>query len=232
LEAIEPIVAPLTKETEVFALDLPGFGESAEPPEPWGSEDYARFVALVLEEAGISRCHVIGHSFGARVAICLATQEPALVGRLILCDAAGLRPKRGFKYRFRVALAKVGRMIGLFGRPGRQLQARIRGRVASADYLSASPAMRETFRRIIAEDLADHLPRISAPCLLVWGSADEDTPIWMGERMEELLPDGALVVLDGAGHYSYADEPVRFAQTSRHFLCQQPREVAAGSDDG
>jgi pimeloyl-ACP methyl ester carboxylesterase len=227
LEAIEPIVAPLAAETEVLALDLPGFGESEEPPGPWSSEDYARFVATLLEDAGISRCHLIGHSRGGAIAICLAVQRPELIGRLILCDAAGLRPKRGLRYRRRVALAKLGRLLGLFGPPGRRLQARIRGRVASSDYLNASPAMRETFRRVIAEDLAGHLPQISAPALLVWGSADEDTPLWMGERMAELLPDGALVVFEGAGHFAYADQPARFAQLSRHFLCEQPREVRA-----
>jgi pimeloyl-ACP methyl ester carboxylesterase len=225
IKAIEPILAPLAGETEVLALDLPGFGESEEPPEPWSSEQYAGFVAALLDDARISRCHLIGHSRGGAIAICLAVQRPELVSRLILCDSAGLRPKRGMRYRWRVALAKVGRLLGLLGSPGRRLQDRIRGRVASSDYLAASPAMRETFRRVIAEDLAGHLPKIAAPALLVWGSADDDTPLWMGERMEELLPDGALVVFEGAGHYAYADQPARFAQLSRHFLCEQPRQV-------
>ncbi len=228
LEAIEPIVAPLAEQTEVVALDLPGFGQSADPPEPWGSEEYARFVADLLAELGIPRCHVIGHSRGGAVAICLAAGRPELVDRMILIDAAGLRPKRGMRYRMRVAVAKLGRLLGLLGPPGRRLQERMRRRVASTDYLQASPAMRETFRRVIAEDLSGRLPEVAASCLLVWGDADEDTPVWMGRRMEELLADGALVVFEGAGHFSYADEPVRFAQMSRHFLCEQPRQVAAG----
>ncbi len=230
LEAIESIVAPLAEQTEVVALDLPGFGQSDDPPEAWDSERYAVFVAAVLAELEIPRCHLIGHSRGGGIAICLAAGRPELVERMILCDAAGLRPKRGLRYRLRVAQAKLGRLLGLFGPPGRRLQERIRSRVASTDYLEASPAMRETFRRVIAEDLADRLPEIAAPCLLVWGDADEDTPLWMGRRMEELLPDGALVVLEGAGHFSYADEPLRFAQLSRHFLCEQPRQVAAGRE--
>lgn len=225
LAAIEPIVAPLAEETEVLALDLPGFGDSGDPPAAWDSEDYARFVAAWLEDAGVRRCHLIGHSFGGRAAICLAAGRPELVERLVLCDAAGLRPKRSWRYRYRVALAKLGRLLGLLGSPGRRLQERIRSRVASSDYLEASPAMRETFRRVIAEDLEPHLSAISAPCLLVWGSADEDTPLWMGRRMEELLPDGALVVFEGAGHYSYAEDPGRFARLSRHFLCEQPRQA-------
>jgi pimeloyl-ACP methyl ester carboxylesterase len=228
IEAVESIVAPLAVETEVVAIDLPGFGESAEPPEPWSSREYAEFVATLLASEGISRCHLIGHSRGGAIAICLAAGRPELVGRLVLCDPAGLRPKRGWKYKRRVAVAKAGRVIGLLGPPGRKLQDRMRSRVASSDYAEASPAMRETFRRVIAEDLAELLPQIPAPCLLVWGDADEDTPLWMGERMEGLLPDGALVVFEGAGHFAYADQPGRFAKVCRLFLCEQPRQAAAG----
>jgi pimeloyl-ACP methyl ester carboxylesterase len=229
IEAVEPIAAPLAAETEVIAVDLPGFGESAEPPQAWSSQDYAEFLAKLLAGEGIARCHLVGHSRGGAIAICLAARRPELVGRLVLCDSAGLRPKRGWRYRSRVAVAKLGRVIGLFGPPGRRLQDRMRSRVASTDYAEASPAMRETFRRVIAEDLSGQLPQIEVPCLLVWGDADDDTPLWMGERMEELLPDGALVVFEGAGHFAYADQPGRFAQLSRTFLVEQPRQAAGGS---
>jgi pimeloyl-ACP methyl ester carboxylesterase len=86
--------------------------------------------------------------------------------------------------------------------------------------------MRGTFRAVIAEDLTDRLPRISAPTLLVWGEKDEDTPLWMAHRMEELIPDAGLVVLEGAGHYSYADSPRQFRAVARRFLMEQPREAA------
>jgi pimeloyl-ACP methyl ester carboxylesterase len=228
IEAVESVVAPLAAETEVIAIDLPGFGESAEPPGAWSSEDYAEFLIKLLASEGISRCHLVGHSRGGAIAICLAVRQPSLVGRLLLCDSAGLRPKRGWRYRSRVAVAKLGRVIGLFGPPGRKLQDRMRRRVASTDYADASPAMRETFRRVIAEDLSGQLPQIAVPSLLVWGDADEDTPLWMGERMAELLPDGALVVFEGAGHFAYADQPGRFAQLCRTFLCEQPRQAAGG----
>ena len=61
----------------------------------------------------------------------------------------------------------------------------------------------------------------------MWGERDEDTPLWMAHRMEELIPDAGLVILEGAGHYSYADSPGRFAAVARRFLVEQPREVAA-----
>jgi pimeloyl-ACP methyl ester carboxylesterase len=226
LEAVEPIVAALEGETEVLALDLPGFGESDPPPEAWDGDDYARFVLRFLDHEGVERCHVLGHSNGGRVGICIAADHPERVGRLLLCDSAGLRPKRGARYYSRVAVAKVGRVVGLLGGPGRRLQERMRRRVASTDYIEASEAMRGTFRKLVARDLSDRMPRIKSPTLLVWGELDDDTPLWMGRRMEELIPGAGLAVLNGAGHYSYADDPVGFARIARLFLCEQPRALA------
>jgi pimeloyl-ACP methyl ester carboxylesterase len=227
IEAVLPIVSSLARDTEVLALDLPGFGQSEEPPCAWTSALYAEYVAKVLEKLEIGRCHVIGHSAGGRIAICLAAQRPELVGRMMLCDSAGIPPRRGLRYRARVSVAKVGRLAGRLGPMGRRLQERLRRRVGSADYLAASPRMRETLRNVVSEDLTSYLAQIKVPCMLVWGSRDEDTPVWMGETMERLLADGALVVFEGAGHYAYADEPIRFAAIARRFLCEQPREADA-----
>ncbi len=230
IESVAPILAALEGASELIALDLPGFGESDPPEQAWDVDSYARFMIYFLDELGVERAHLVGHSHGGRVSIALAADEPERVGRLLLVDSAGLRPKRGWRYRRRVAVAKVGRLVArIGGAPGRRLQERMRARVASRDYLEASEAMRGTFRAVIAADLSDRLPRIGAPTLLVWGDQDDDTPLWMGHRMEELIPDAGLVVLEGAGHYSYADAPGQFRAVARRFLLEQPREVAAGS---
>ena len=229
LEAVAPILAALDGASDLIALDLPGFGESDPPPEAWSAGDYARFVGEFLDRLDVPRAHFVGHSHGGRVSIVLAADSPERVERLLLVDAAGLRPKRGLRYHRRVAVAKAGRVAArVGGAPGRRLQERMRARVASKDYLEASEAMRATFRAVIAEDMTERLPRIRASTLLVWGERDEDTPLWMAHRMEELIPDAGLVVLDGAGHYSYADAPGQFAAVARRFLLEQPRAVAAG----
>ena len=131
------------------------------------------------------------------------------------------------KYRAKVSVAKAGKVAGRVGATG--LQDRLRSRVASTDYLNASEEMRATFRLVIGQDLTDRLPRIKATTLLVWGEQDGDTPLWMAHRMEELIPDAGLAVFEGAGHYSYADDPVRFGSVARLFLCEQPRALAAGA---
>jgi pimeloyl-ACP methyl ester carboxylesterase len=228
IEAVAPILAALDGTADLIALDLPGFGESEPPQQAWDVDAYARFMIAFLDELGVDRAHLVGHSHGGRVSIALAADEPERVGRLLLIDSAGLRPKRGWKYRRRVAVAKLGRAIAkIGGAPGRRLQERMRARVASRDYLEASEAMRGTFRAVIAADSSDRLPRIRASTLLVWGDSDEDTPLWMAHRMEELIPDAGLVVLEGAGHYSYADSAGQFRAVARRFLIDQPREVGA-----
>jgi len=227
IEAVAPILAALDGAADLIALDLPGFGESEPPEQAWDVDSYARFMIAFLDELGVERAHLVGHSHGGRVSIALAADEPERVGRLVLVDSAGLRPKRGWRYRRRVAVAKLGRVIATVGGgPGRRLQERMRARVASRDYLEASEAMRGTFRALVAADLSDRLPRIRASTLLVWGDRDEDTPLWMAHRMEELIPDAGLVVLEGAGHYSYADAPGQFGAVARRFLLEQPREAA------
>ena len=227
IEAVAPILTALEGAPDLIALDLPGFGESEAPQQAWDVDSYARFMVHFLDELAVERAHLVGHSHGGRVSIALAADEPERVGRLLLVDSAGIPPKRGFRYRRRVAVAKLGRAIATVGgRPGRRLQERMRARVASRDYLEASEAMRGTFRAVIAADLTDRLSRIAAPTLLVWGDEDDDTPLWMAERMEALIPDAGLVVLDGAGHYSYADSPGQFRAVARRFLLEQPREAA------
>jgi pimeloyl-ACP methyl ester carboxylesterase len=228
IEAVGPILAALEGASDLIALDLPGFGESDPPEQAWDVDAYARFMIHFLDELAVDRAHLVGHSHGGRVSIALGADEPDRVGRLLLIDSAGIPPRRGWRYRRRVAVAKLGRLAAkVGGGPGRRLQERMRARVASRDYLEASEAMRGTFRAVIASDLTDRLSRVRASTLLVWGDQDDDTPLWMGQRMEELIPDAGLVVLEGAGHYSYADSPGQFRAVARQFLLEQPRQVAA-----
>ena len=218
LAAVAPIVHGMESMFNVLALDLPGFGASEPPSETWAVDDYARHVLSVCEQHGLERFSIIGHSFGARLALAIASNHPELVGRMVLTGAAGLKQRRKPSYYGKVAVAKTGKVVGAVGGArGKELQDRMRRRVASQDWLDASEAMRGTFRAVIGEDLRPRLASIQSSTLLIWGDEDEDTPLWMGRRMEQEIADAALVVLKG-GHYVYAERASEFNRIVAHFL--------------
>lgn len=218
IEAVYPIVTGLSSVATVYALDLPGFGESELPPEPWGVEDYQAFVAAFMDAMQIEGPSIVGHSNGGRIAIRMACTEPHRASRLVLVDSAGVRPRRTLRWYRRVGMAKVGKHAARFlGAPGERLRALLVGRAASADYLAAG-AMQPTLVRLVNADLRPYMPGIEVPTLLVWGSDDSDTPLSAAREMERLIPDAGLVVLEGAGHYSYLDQPARFARIVSHFV--------------
>jgi pimeloyl-ACP methyl ester carboxylesterase len=234
IETVASIVSALAPIAEVHAFDLPGFGESDPPPVPWGVEEYRRFLTSYLDAHGIARAALIGHSNGGRVAIAAAAADrdgdaAARVSKLLLVDSAGIRPKRTFTYHRKVSMAKVGKHAAKrLGPPGRRLREALVGRAASTDYAEASETMRPTLVRLVNSDLRELLPCVSVPTLLIWGSEDDATPLADAQLMERLIPDAGLVVFEGAGHYSYLEQPARFATIARHFLAAGEGRAAGG----
>ena len=219
IEAVQPIVAGLAGTCTVYAVDLPGHGQSGRPPKPWGVEDYADWTRSLIAVLELQRPSVVGHSHGGRTAIFLAAHHPELVDKLVLVDSAGIRAPRTLRWYRRVALAKFAKhVLRRLGPPGHALASRLVGRTASADYAASDPAMRATFVKLVNTDLTPLLSEIQASTLLIWGEQDGDTPLSDGQTMERLIPDAGLVVFEGAGHFSYADQPQRFNRVAAHFL--------------
>ena len=92
---------------KVFALDFPGFGESDEPSEVWGVEEYTRMVEAFCASLNIEKPAIVCHSFGGRVAILFASRNS--VDRMIFADAAGIRPRRSLSYYIKVYSYKAAK---------------------------------------------------------------------------------------------------------------------------
>ncbi|MDO8213352.1 alpha/beta fold hydrolase [Conexibacter sp. CPCC 206217] len=223
IDAVGSILAGLSDQLELVALDLPGFGESDMVPAAWGNADYAQLVIRLADQLGIERFALVGHSRGAAISIVLAS-DPATrdrVERMVLTGAVGIKPRRPLSYYAKVGMAKVGRVVGAIGGPpGKRLQQKIRARAGSADWLAAPEALRGTLRTVLAEDIRPRLPLVDAPTLLIWGPDDDATPLWMGEQMEREIPGAGLVVLRSGGHFAYAEQAAHFNVVAAHFLTQ------------
>lgn len=201
----------------VLAVDFPGFGGSSEPAEVWGVEKYADAVQGLLEHESIKRPVLVGHSFGGRVGIVIASRQP--VDKLVLVDAAGVKPRRSLRYYYKVYTFKLMRRLMTLALGREEAQRRIdAGRHGSADYAGASPKMRRIMSKVVNEDLCHLMPQIQAPTLLVWGENDTATPLRDARKMERLIPNAGLVSFPGCGHYSFLDNPVQFRAVLTSFL--------------
>lgn len=216
---VESIAAVASKTNTVYNVDFPGFGDSPEPPSVWGVEQYTRLIEGMSTQLGLKNPILIGHSFGGRVGILYASRN--IVSKLILIDAAGVKPKRSIKYYIKVysfkAMKHLMRLIYGKEKAAAKIEAQ-RARRGSSDYASASPKMRAILSRCVNEDLQSEMPKIKAPTLLIWGENDTATPMRDARIMERLIPDAGLVSFPGCGHYSFLDNPIQFAAVLKNFL--------------
>ncbi len=211
------VLDTLSSTHQVFALDLPGFGLSENPPTAWDASDYAKLISSFLDKLNISKVNLIGHSYGGRISIVLAAETPEKVNKLILVDSAGIIPRRYIKYYIRICIAKIGRLMRHCGTLGNRIADRIAYQVGSKDYQEAG-AMRATLVKSVNQNLRPLLPKIQASTLLIWGENDTDTPVSDGRIMEAEIPQAELVILDNAGHYSFLDQTHQFCQIVSKFL--------------
>jgi pimeloyl-ACP methyl ester carboxylesterase len=190
---------------DAIALDLPGFGGSPVPEEPWGSRRYAEALVPILE-AMQDRVVVIGHSFGGRVGVQLAAIAPGRVAGLVLTSvplfrASAAPSKSPLEFRVVKLLAKRGIVSD-------EVLERYRQKYGSDDYRAASGVLRNILVTLISEDYAPALANVTCPVELVWGDSDADTPLAITDRIQAALPHGAhLVVCQGVGHMTPAVAP-------------------------
>lgn len=217
------IIDALKGKYTVYAPDLPGFGQTEEPPEPWSVGDYADFTVKFCEKMNIGKAILFGHSFGGRIILKLLAREdcPIACEKAILTGSAGIKPVPTRKARLRGKMYKAGKRVLSF-KPIRLLfpnaLENLRKRHGSADYLAASPLMRQTLVKAVNEDLAPLLPKIGAEVLLIWGENDDATPLSDGKRMEREMPNAALVTLENAGHYAFLEQQYTFLRIISSYL--------------
>lgn len=146
---------------------------------------------------------MVGHSFGGRVVIKLASE--GLCDRAVLIDSAGLKPKLSVKHILRRAKHKLYKLMKWSS-----------NNLGSPDYRQLSPIMKKTFVNIVNYYQEEEARKITIPTLIIWGDKDKDTPRYMAKRLSVLINDSAVIILKG-GHYSYLDDYCRYIAILREF---------------
>ena len=206
-ESFYPQINYFSRHFRVTAPDLPGFGGSELIPAAWSVGEYADWLEGFLKERGIAFPCVIAHSFGGRVALkCLAR---GLIDRAVLTGCAGIVKRRTLSYHLKV---KSYRLVKKFA--PRFAEAKF----GSAEYRSLSPLMRESYKKIVNEDLREEAKRIARPVLYLNGERDRETPLSSVKILHECTAGSRLAVLKGCGHFAHLDEPLLFNLAAEEFL--------------
>jgi pimeloyl-ACP methyl ester carboxylesterase len=223
-----PQLDALSDEFTVVAWDAPGCGRSFDPSEDYGLDGYADCLAAFIEALGLDRPHVLGLSFGSGLALELFRRHPELPRSLVLASAyAGWLGSLGRE------VAEERRKWGLQAaeRPREEI-VRDFGETLFVESVPAEivnetleicadfhPAGVRAMTNAFADaDLRDVLPTIDVPTLLLYGSADQRSPVSIGEELHAQIPGSTFVVIPGPGHMVNLEAPDRFNDEVRSFL--------------
>lgn len=206
-----PVVNRLNGYT-CYLVDFVGFGKSCPPPQDgWEVADYVEDVKHFMEASNLCSVVIVAHSFGCRVAIMLAAKYPQLVDKMLFVAPAGLK-KTSFSRWLKVKKYRLAKFF-----------ARVKGdkqpapKHASADYLACSPQLKNTFVKVVNQDLSYYAKRIVCPVLVVNGKQDTATPISHARRLCKLIRRSQLVEIDG-DHFAFFYSPTAFANTVKIFV--------------
>ena len=227
-KSFHPLAKQLLNIRTSYLLDLPGFGESPEPPAAWTVDDYADLVEeFMVSRFADQKVDLLVHSFGARVAIKLLGREAVAkkIDKVVFTGAAGLKPKRKPDYYLKKYTAKILKFpFYILPKSARERGfAKLREtslwkKLGSSDYQKLSGVMRETFVKTVTEYLDAEIRKIDHEVLLLWGKNDTATPLDQGKRMKSGLKNSTLIEIDEAGHYAFLDRPQHFANIVKAYL--------------
>ncbi len=201
---------------KVVVPDLIGFGESSLPPRGWCIDDYVQWLESFVAELAkrnsefSNKIIFIGHSFGGRIMIKASIRDSLPIRALVLCGAAGLSSDTNLKLQIVSNLAKsasqlMDRMrLGRFKDPARDFYYHL---LRQRDYLKVSKIMRETFRRVVEEDLSGYLGNIKIPTLIVWGEKDHIVPVKQAYRFHQGISCSIMKIMPGVGHSPQIEQP-------------------------
>jgi pimeloyl-ACP methyl ester carboxylesterase len=203
----------------VFGLDLPGHGDSPGEGETT-IVGYVRRVVDWLDEQGIERAVLAGHSMGGAIAMTTALEEPDRVAGLILVGTGGrlrvtdeILQTTADPLRFKEAVEAITtwsygdqtseKIVEL----AKMRMLEIRPEIIHGDYTACNQF-----------DICDELPEIQTPTLIICGEQDRLTPLKYARHLDAEIPKSTLVLIEGAGHMVMLERPLEVTGAVEQYL--------------
>lgn len=214
----------------VLAIDLPGFGRSDGGTKHYSPENYAAVLEYVIGQRADGPVLLVGHSLGGAVALNYAALHPERVSRLVVVAVSGILHRLAYN-KFLVGNWLHGRNASsrwssewVQSLVGKILEEAERFPFDSEDMLNSAygeghgAEQRIAAMALLDADFSPLLPRVSAPVLILWGSADRVAPLRTGHVLLRRLQHARLEIIEGAGHVPAREQPEVFKRLLLNFL--------------
>jgi len=227
----------LSKEYRVIRLDLPAFGLTGPNKNAdYSIESYTKFLSQFLEKIKVDKFYLAGNSLGGNIAWNYAAEYPEKVLKLILIDASGLPTFTPQPPIFKMAKTPILNSLFLYITPKFIIRKNIEQ--VYADKLKVTDALVTRYHKMslrtgnrkafieraktdfnVAEKVnLVKLKSIKTPTLLIWGAKDTWIPLGNGKRMDSMLPNSKLVILENSGHVPMEENPKESLEFLKSFL--------------
>jgi pimeloyl-ACP methyl ester carboxylesterase len=202
-----PAMRELAQHRQVFAPDLPGWGDSSKPKHALNIAELADALADWMKAVGINRAVLIGHSLGSQIVAEFAAKRAEMTEKLILASPTFEAGKRGaFRQFWRLLIDAPREPFSLIY-------------IAMRDYFKFG-IWREivTAKYGLRDKIEDKLPHIEAPTLVLRGDLDTVVPQSWIETMAKLLPNGKTLTISDGTHGVVYQSHEQFAQAVVEFI--------------
>ena len=229
--------ADLKQSYKVIRMDLPAFGLTGPNTNAdYSIKAYTTFLHQFLQKINVHQFHLVGNSLGGNIAWNYAAEHPEKVEKLILVDASGLPTNKQQPAVFKMAKTPVLNSLFLYITPKFFIKKNIKEVYADDTKITDDlitryhkMALREGNRQAFIDraktdfKLGDKgninkLKSVQTPTLLLWGAQDQWIPLANGKRMDSLLPNSKLQVLENSGHVPMEENPKESLIILKKFL--------------
>jgi pimeloyl-ACP methyl ester carboxylesterase len=219
-------IRPLAQQFHVFAIDQIGFGQSDKPMLKYRAATYADFLDKFMSLAHIEKASLVGNSMGGWVAALTAIKYPNRVDKLVLADAAGIRPDMvdmklvdSLNFSTRDEVRELSKRVFynqiIFGSDA-AIEAAMQARVSAGDGYTINSLIESVKRE---EDFIDsRLAEIKTPTLVIWGAQDGLLKPSDGEKFNRGIAGSKLIVFDKCGHVPQLEKAADFNKAVLAFL--------------
>lgn len=219
LKTYDFLVPSLLNKHRVVRLDLPGFGKTETPNKNWNLNSYVEFLKSFIKKIDINPEIIIGHSFGGRIILKGESNNQFEAEKIVLINSAGLSEANGLKNKVIGFFTKIGKFL-TFLPPLIFWKDDIKNKLykkLGSDYLE-SGEMKNVFLNVIKEELSSNATKINKPTLLIWGEEDTATPLSDGKKLNKLIENSKLEIIEGASHFVHIEKPKEVIKLINDFI--------------